>query len=436
MDKRALRWVYRELPDLVSQGVIPPDVAENIRRHYGGAEAAGSASKRWAIILFSVLGAALIGGGIILLLAHNWEQLSRPARAAISISPLAVCAAIGAWLLWTRRPGTAWREGVATAQTLAIGASISLVAQTYNLGGAFSEFMLTWSLLSLPLAYLLSATLPALLYLVGITVWTGSVMHHGTQPLAYFPLLFLILPFLWVTARANRYHPRPVLIAWVLAVTLGVGGGMAVEPVCSTVKSWPVLFAGLFSLLFLAGTRWWCDASAAWQRPMQNIGALGAVGLSLLLSFSDPWPHTYVRPENMRHAALEVSVVIVICLAALALWVRSWPRRAWHELILGALPIPAVLGYIIMQGNSKAMAAALFSLYLFLLGIVTLVAGLRSRRLGVVNGGMLVLSAVILCRFFDADLPFVLRGIGFILVGIGFLAANIVLLRRKGEVIQ
>jgi hypothetical protein len=74
----------------------------------------------------------------------------------------------------------------------------------------------------------------------------------------------------------------------------------------------------------------------------------------------------------------------------------------------------------------------LFNLYLFALGIGTLVIGLRGRRLGVVNAGMFVLSAVILCRFFDEDLGFLARGVAFIVVGVGFLVTNLVLLRWKG----
>jgi uncharacterized membrane protein len=434
MDKQTLRWLHRELPELVSQGVVQPEVAERIRRHYGEPEAAGSIAKRWAMILFGILGAVLIGGGIILLLAHNWEELSRPARAVISVLPLAVSAGLGGWLLWTQRPSTAWREGVGTAQMLAIGSSIALVAQTYNLGGRFDEFMLTWSLMGLPIAYLLGATLPALLYLVGITVWTGSVINHGVQALWYFPLLGLALPFLWWTSRANRYHPRPVLVAWVLAITVCIGSGIALEPVCKEIKTWPILFGGLFGLLFLAGTRWWGEASAAWQRPLQNVGALGGVGLSLVLSFIDPWPKVNWILTDKKLAALELAMVAVISVAALVLWVRCWTRRAGHEVMLGAVPFLAVFAWICAMQGSAPMAAALFNIFLCTLGIGTLVIGLRERRLGIVNGGMVVLAAVILCRFFDANLGFAFRGVAFILIGIGFLVTNLVLLGWKGAV--
>ena len=43
---------------------------------------------------FGILGAVLIGGGIILLLAHNWEQLGRPARVAVAFAPLVLSQAL------------------------------------------------------------------------------------------------------------------------------------------------------------------------------------------------------------------------------------------------------------------------------------------------------------------------------------------------------
>jgi uncharacterized membrane protein len=433
VDKRALRWVYQELPELVSQGVVPPEVAERIRKYYGDPEAAGSTARRWAIVVFSILGALLIGGGIILLLAHNWDELSRPMRAAIAVLPLAVSAGLGCWLLWTQRSSLAWREGVGTIQVLAIGSSIALVSQTYNLGGRFDEFMLTWSLLGLPVAYLLRATVPALLYLIGITVWVGSVMNNEAQSICYFLLLCLALPCLWWTGRANQYHPRPVLLGWVLAITVCIGSGIALEPIFNWVQIWPIFLGGLFVLLFLIGARWWGEASAAWQRPFQNVGALGAVGLSLILSYPELWgTRFYSVPFDGRLAALELTLAAIFPLAALALWIWNWRRWAKHETMLGAMPLVAIVAWAFGMLNATTIAAALFTIYLFAFGVGTLAVGLRERRLRIVNAGMVVLAAVILCRFFDSDLGFVLRGVAFILVGSGFLATNMVLLRWKG----
>ena len=430
-----IRWLYGELPELVSQDVVEPDVAERIRQHYSQLPGGGTA-KRWATVLFGILGAALIGGGAILLLAYNWDELSRPMRSVISILPLAIAATLGGWLLWTENESPAWREGVGTAQTLAIGSSIALVAQTYNIGGRFDEFMLTWSLLALPIAYLLRATFPALLYLVGIVSWSGSAAFHTGRELWYFPLLCAALPFLWWTGRPNQCHPRPVLLMWTLALSVCIGIGFAAEGVCAKLGAWPPLFAGLFALLYLVGSRWWAEASATWQRPFQNVGALGAVGLTLVLSFADAWSHAlwgrYWEDAGYFLGGLQLLAAAVLPIAAIALWVQSCQRKAWIEVMLGAVAPLAVVGWIASQCHVQVVSAVLFNLYLFVIGLGTLVIGLRNRHLGMVNAGMAALSAAILCRFFDSDLNFLLRGIAFILIGVGFLTTNLVLQRWKG----
>jgi hypothetical protein len=289
-------------------------------------------------------------------------------------------------------------------------------------------------------AYLLRATLPALLYLVGIVVWTVSAPKQAGGDLLYFPLLAAALPFVAWASRTNRYHPRPVLLLWVLAITVGLGTGFASEPVCENLDAWPVLFGGLFALLYLVGARWWGEASSFWQQPLQNVGALGAVGLALVLSFGDVWSHLswlcHWEDLNTFRAGLLLASVAVFPAAAILLWAHSWIRKAWSEVLLGAVAPLAMVAWFAATNKTGAINAVLFNLYLLVLGTGTLSIGFRSRRLGAVNAGMAVLSAIILCRFFDSDLSFVVRGMAFILIGAGFLITNLVLLRRKGAVIR
>lgn len=131
MNKKALRWLYQELPELVGGGVISADAARKIREHYGEVEKGGG--RRIALTVCGILGAVLIGAGIILILAHNWDDLSRPVRTMLSLAPLIVSQIIGLWILWTGRESAAWREGTAAFLTLLIGSSIALVGQTYHI---------------------------------------------------------------------------------------------------------------------------------------------------------------------------------------------------------------------------------------------------------------------------------------------------------------
>lgn len=425
MRKRNVQWLYEELPGLVGQGVVSAETAERLRQHYGAVEAVGS--RRWAIILFGILGGALIGAGIILLLAHNWEELSRPVRAVISFLPLVIAVALAGFVLWKRPGNTAWQEGVGTFWALSIGATISLVAQTYHISGDFGTFMLTWSLAGLPVVYLVNASTPAMLYWVGVTVWAGNVAWSGPSALWFWPVAALAVPHVWWVARANRYRPRVTLLLWTLAVCAAFG----VEFSLARHEGWLWLpiFTSYFAALYLVGAWWWSEGRSVWQRPLQTIGALGVIVLALVLTFGDPW-------EDWARAAdwwkLARTPLVAWPVAAVALWVVMWRRREPVALLFGALPIVAGVGMALMAREAGGWGLALMNLYVLGLGVALIGLGVRDRRLGVVNVGMLVTSALIIARFFDSDLSFVLRGLAFIALGTSFLVTNVLLLRRKG----
>ena len=51
------------------------------------------------IIVEVVFGALLVGGGVILVLAHNWAELSRASRAVLSLAPIVLTAAFAGFTL-------------------------------------------------------------------------------------------------------------------------------------------------------------------------------------------------------------------------------------------------------------------------------------------------------------------------------------------------
>jgi hypothetical protein len=156
--------------------------------------------------------------------------------------------------------------------------------------------------------------------------------------------------------------------------------------------------------------------------------------MSLVLTFSDPWKEIarHVWWGSWQHNTAEWAVALAWPVAAIALWVAAWRRREVSELLLGAMPVFAVLGQVLAVHEMEVAAAVLFNVYVLVVAVTLIANGVKVQRLGIINAGMLLLSALILCRFFDADLGFVARGIAFILIGTGFLVTNLVLLRRKG----
>jgi hypothetical protein len=87
-----------------------------------------------------------------------------------------------------------------------------------------------------------------------------------------------------------------------------------------------------------------------------------------------------------------------------------------------------------LLGVFTPYAVVLINLIILVIGIVTIRNGAKSDHLGVLNYGVLIITVLVICRFFDTDLSFVVRGGLFVLVGAGFFALNYWMLRkRKGN---
>ncbi|MEA3211999.1 MAG: hypothetical protein QOE70_5056 [Chthoniobacter sp.] len=430
-------WLHGELAGWVKEGLLTEEAAQILRaRHPAMSDADAAREQRarsthWATLLFGLLGAVLIGGGIILLLAHNWDQMGRPARAMVAFLPLVLSQALAFWMLWSGKGGTGAREAVGTFLALMAGACLALVSQTYNLGGDFAEFMLVWTLLSLPVAYLLRATLPAIWFCAATVIWVCSVVgqRRGEGPW-FWPLLALVLPLCWMECRQNRFGPRSVLLGWAVAIAGTIGLGFSGDHP-GWRHGWMLGYAGWFAFLYLAGRRWFAEGRTLWHRPLQVVGVLGGAVMALIFTFDWPW-HEGLRDGLSFAPGVSTTAWLITYgwpVLALLLWLESFRRLDFAAIVVGGLPLLVAMA---MSLSAAGAMQALFNAYVFGTGVTLLVMGVRKHQLGTVNAGLAILSALVMCRFFDSELGFVLRGLVFILLGVGFLVTNLILLRRKG----
>ncbi|MEJ0031991.1 MAG: DUF2157 domain-containing protein [Bacteroidota bacterium] len=141
----------RELDELVANEIIAPDVAEKIRGYYNRP----SQGANRLVIAFGIIGALLVGMGIVLIIAHNWDDLSIPVKLFLGLAPMLVCQALAGVLVFKQSQSRAWTESVSVCLIFATATAISIVAQVYNMQGNFGRFLLTWSVLTLPVMYVL-----------------------------------------------------------------------------------------------------------------------------------------------------------------------------------------------------------------------------------------------------------------------------------------
>lgn len=441
MTRRFVRWLYGELPDLVRGGVLSGDAAESLRRHYGQVD-----DGRWrqvALTISGVLGALLIGFGIIFVLAYNWSALSRSVRTVLSLVPLLMGQGVAGWVLWQSKPASAWREGAAAFLMLALVASIALIQQTYHVASDFDVLLLPCLVLGLPVIYLLGSSVAAILYLVGVLVWAGAAHFEGAGALAAWLMAIPLVPHIWLAAREDRYGLRAVLLMWAAALWAGVAmifamqsgryGGASVDDLIPMVG-----FPALYATMCLAGRLWLGEGASMWRRPLATVGTVGVVVLAYVFTFRDVWHHVSYRDHSLagilKDNPAPAIFVGVLGLAAVGLLgVCIWKRRVWG-VILGVAPVLVVAAEIVLRlTESESAPAWLFNAYVLGLGAAALVSGFRERRLVVANLGVLLVAMLLVGRLIDSEMGFLVKGIACIVAGIGFLATNLVVhrLRRR-----
>lgn len=425
MNKKAVDWLYRELPELIQRGVLTPETAEQLKKHYGPVET--TTGTRTFLMIFGVIGVVLVGLGIILILAHNWAALSKLTRLFISVGLLVVAQIASGMTLYMKRNSKVWLESTATLQFLMVGASIALVGQTYHLGENTDTFIRTWMLLALPLIYLMHSRFVAVLYVIGVTCWASSSAYSPETQLIWL-FLALVIPYYWHLIRTDRYANTTIIACWILNICFYISFAAAFSRTIDQLG--PLLYSALFTINYLSGVLWFKDDKTNWQMPFKVIGLAGNTVLLFMLTFNDIWRHLELGTHTISATeGLLVLLSLTLVITGNISYIRT---TGWRN--LQYLLSPLIIGgaYILKIYNvSGVMATILLNFFLLLISISTFVTGVRKQNLGLVNIGMVLLAALIIARFLDMNFSFVIRGLVFVLLGAAFLGTNLFMVRRK-----
>ncbi|MGB8931025.1 MAG: DUF2157 domain-containing protein, partial [Anaeromyxobacteraceae bacterium] len=195
----------RELPRWRGEALVSEAAAVALAERYGlsKAEAGGP-----SILAVYVLGALMVGGGVVSLVAWNWDEMGKVARLSVILAAMLAAHAAGFRL---RDGGRHERLGHALQLlgTLIFGANIALVAQIFHVSGTWYGAFGALALGALAAGVLLDS-LPTLLLasFSALTVWgVGYAGDHTIRGIvAAYALAALFLGLSW------RERSRSLLI--------------------------------------------------------------------------------------------------------------------------------------------------------------------------------------------------------------------------------
>jgi len=416
----------KELPKLVKEGVISQEVSDSIFNYY---QKEKTPDQSRLMLVFGVIGAILVGLGIILIIAHNWDDFLRPLKTGFALLPLIIGQLACGYTILRKKESPAWREASTSFLFFAIGSCISLISQIYNIPGEMGSFLFLWLILFLPIPFVMKSSVGSLLFLIGSSFYALNIGYWEFPDTPPYWYLFFIAVTLIFYLQLKKQKPESnalVFHNWLIPISLTICLGSF------SIHHEEILFLAymsMFAIFTQIG-----NTESLLNQPARNnafriIGWLGSVTILLILSFDAVWED--IRREIYQNSELitapEVYTTLLVSIAAIFLAYRAFAKNKLriNEILFFVL----LLIYILSSHSSFAFV--LVNLLLFTFGLLTIISGTNQRSLMLMNSGLLIITALIICRFFDTDLSFVIRGVLFLSIGFGFFIANYQLLKKK-----
>ena len=410
-----------ELKELVKADIITVETAQKITAYYHSKEVA-KPNKLFTI--FGVLGALLSGLGIILIIAHNWDDMSRSLKTFLAFLPLLLGQVACAFSL-IKKKGPTWIEASSTFLILSVGATISLVSQIYNIPGNMSNFLFVWIAITAPIIYLLRSKLAIILHLVLSTWYACNLGYSYKGIIPWWYLLFIawtIPSYLQLQKTAFQSHIIGVL-NWLIPLSAVLALGTFVQGDSLLV----LLYLGFFGLLYNIGKLPQFKDQKLRRNGYTVLGSLGMVTMLLTMTFEWFWKEVVSKNYGTIDTLFTGSIFLAATGVLLYLFLKKQLQRfnlfQFAFLVVGILYLTRMFGYVHNIILTNILVAAL--------GLFAIRIGIHRSSYAILNYGLLIFTILVLCRFFDSDLDFIFRGILFISVGIAFFLANYLLHKKQ-----
>ena len=429
--KHAL-WLLKQLPDWQEKAWISDEAAHQLHKHYEPLSKVRGSNP--VFIITGILGALLIGTGIISIFAYNWEEFGRGMRTFLSVTPLLIAQILFAYAYLKHRTSIAWTESSSAFLMLMLASSIALISQTYNIPGNMADFLQTWMILSIPLLYLTNSTLSCLIYLAGIVSWTFNVSSGGNAA-GFWLFLLAALPHIWLNIKHKDRRIRANILGWASSISLCIA--LIQVPEWRVDTQGMLAYGFLFGLLYLLGRKFFGQEPHFWQRSFQSSAIIGVFVMSMVLAYEwgfdiHSWNEVFWGIRYKSWAAILNFLLGIIAFVAYAFLLFTYIRnKVWINYFVAFFPLLLIVGILIAHAGQPGISMILFNLFILAFGLFYIREGIRQERLELVNAGMFFLSALLVMRFFDQDISFLIKGIVFLIIGIGFLGVNYYLVKKS-----
>lgn len=336
-DERALAWLAGEMPAWLRDGLLTEDQAKRIRARYDfvGVELERRAGPGRLVQAVSVLGALLVGAGVLTWVAANWDGMPDAVRLLMIFGSVAGFHWGGYELAFRRGTHPYVGQALLFVGSACYGAGIFLVAQMFHLSGEWTNAFLAWGLGALGVAVAVESAPVFAIAAGALSIWgVGRAENPGVSGLLGLAAIAALLAVAYV--RRSKAHVTIAVLAagvWLALVPPSWGKSESLLPV-----AWLAGSAILVSVGVLHRALGRDDLASPWRA----AGICGGMFTLFLLSIRFVSHELAWRSGVPEPGALPVVLLGAAALAGVALLIgRGRGLQAEAGAALGACGLGA-----------------------------------------------------------------------------------------------
>ena len=377
-------------------------------------------------IVFSILGALLVGVGLVLIFVTFWQDMPLLIKGILSFVPLFAGQASGLFVLCRKKDKLPWTEGGSVLWTAGIAATLTMIYNIFDLSIDWTNILILIAVSVVPIIGLLRSVAPMTVYYTcrGIAAYEDSESLMAILAAAVLVALGCVYSSCLIKAE-NKSH-RSILAQWisVIAVTAYVCAiGMGIDYMALCVAGLMAIAICLYLISFK-------DADMAMP---YKIPGLFITAIIMFLSSSIYLD--YVKPE------MNNIIYIAVCVIAIAITGILTIRKAKDKFSLGYIAATVIfyavyIASLYAMGNSyKSEIADIFLIVFkapaFTAYILMIISGAREKKLMPINLGFIGVAGLVMVVVYQSGLSMLGNGIMLLIFGGVLLAINFKISKAK-----
>jgi len=418
-------WLRQEIKKWQSEGLVSSDQALALTERYPN-----DGENRWGKIIFSAIGAVILGLGVILFFAYNWDGMHRFLKFTTVLSAIIIAHGLGWYLSFFSKHYQKIGESLHLLGTILFGAGIWLVAQIYHIDEHYPNAILVWSIGALAMAWVRSSSIHALLAMALLGIWSACEVFAFSQLTGFAPWIvaFGVLPFAWQKqSKLLMFFSALLFLLMLFFNAINIHNELALNLLFITALA----YIGIAKISHGFG-------QGQFDNIFRVIGTLTYVVFLYLFSFSNVIDELYIDAFPGGTLLLYWYLPII---ATILIWLGVWVKRRTipqtrFDLIDTSLTLFTSATFLLLVGivqPANLDFSLFFTLIFFTHGILYLLRGMESLRWPQVALGGLMLASLIFARFLDLFDSLLSRSLAFVILGAGLMLVGVLYSRQKAK---